>query len=126
MLRIQLPNVSFYVGSTSPKQIVFISDRSYLRLNELDFKQLPLDVSEFSVYSIKPLMYLFQIIIQAIASLLVIMYSVLHISGEFKEIKASADLDNKSWDTYKNIPSFYTFSHRGKAFAGWLSFLIVL
>lgn len=118
MLRIQLPNVSFYVRSTSPKQIVFISDRSYLRLNELDFKQLPLDVSECSVYSIKPLMYLFQIIIQAIASLLVIMYSVLHISGEFKEIKASADLDNKSWDTYKNIPSFYTFSHRGKAFAG--------
>lgn len=64
------------------------------------------------------LAYLFQIIIQAIASLLVIMYSVLHIAGEFKEIKASADLDNKSWDTYKNIPSFYTFSHRGKAFAG--------
>ncbi|XP_066138734.1 ER membrane protein complex subunit 5 [Euwallacea fornicatus] len=75
--------------------------RSYLRLNELDFKQLPVDI-----------------IIQTIASFLVIMYGVLNVAGDFKEIKASADLDNKSWDTFRNIPSFYTFSHRGRSLAG--------
>ncbi|XP_066256978.1 ER membrane protein complex subunit 5 [Euwallacea similis] len=75
--------------------------RSYLRLNELDFKQLPLDI-----------------IIQTIASFFVIMYGVLNVAGDFKEIKASADLDNKSWDTFRNIPSFYTFSHRGRSLAG--------
>ncbi|KAL3282636.1 hypothetical protein HHI36_005811 [Cryptolaemus montrouzieri] len=74
--------------------------RSYLRLNELDFLGLPLDIS-----------------IQAIFSLYLIVYGVLQVSGKFKEIKASAELDNKSWGTFRNIPSFYTFSHRGKAFS---------
>ncbi|XP_023017736.1 ER membrane protein complex subunit 5 [Leptinotarsa decemlineata] len=70
--------------------------RSYLRLNELDFTHLPLDI-----------------LIQTILSLFIIMYGVLQVVGDFKEIKASAELDNKSWDTFRNIPSFYTFSHRG-------------
>ncbi|XP_045472757.1 ER membrane protein complex subunit 5 [Harmonia axyridis] len=74
--------------------------RSYLRLNELDFLALPLDIS-----------------LQAIFSLYVIVYGVLQISGNFKEIKASAELDNKSWGTFKNIPSFYMFCHRGKSFS---------
>lgn len=38
----------------------------------------------------------------------------MYIAGDFKEIKASADLENKSWETFRNIPSFYTFNHRGK------------
>lgn len=45
------------------------------------------------------------------------MYGVLHVAGDFKEIKASADLENKSWETFSNIPSFYMFNHRGKAFS---------
>lgn len=45
------------------------------------------------------------------------MYGVLYIAGDFKEIKASADLENKTWDTFRNIPSFYIFNHRGKAFS---------
>ncbi|KAK4880368.1 hypothetical protein RN001_008514 [Aquatica leii] len=74
--------------------------RSYLRLNELEFTSLPIDI-----------------LIQGVASLFVIMYGVLYIAGDFKEIKASAELENKTWETYKNIPSFYTFNHRGKAFS---------
>lgn len=41
------------------------------------------------------------------------MYGVLNITGDFKEIKAAAELDNKSWETFRNIPSFYIFNHRG-------------
>ncbi|KAJ8965161.1 hypothetical protein NQ314_004304 [Rhamnusium bicolor] len=70
--------------------------RSYLRLNELDFTHLPLDI-----------------FIQALLSLFIIMYGVLHVAGDFKEIKASAELENKSWETFRNIPSFYIFCHRG-------------
>ncbi|KAJ8961101.1 hypothetical protein NQ318_008777 [Aromia moschata] len=70
--------------------------RSYLRLNELDFSHLPLDI-----------------FIQALVSLFIIMYGVLQVVGDFKEIKASAELENKSWETFRNIPSFYIFCHRG-------------
>ncbi|XP_050307614.1 ER membrane protein complex subunit 5 [Anthonomus grandis grandis] len=72
--------------------------RSYLRLNELEFRGLPLDIS-----------------IQALISLFVIMFGVLNVAGNFKEIKASADLDNKSWETFRNVASFYTFCHRGRS-----------
>ncbi|CAG9766026.1 unnamed protein product [Ceutorhynchus assimilis] len=71
---------------------------SYLRLNELEFTRLPFDI-----------------ILQAITSLFMIMYAVLNLAGEFKEIRASADLDNKSWETFRNVPSFYTFCHRGQS-----------
>ncbi|CAH1176036.1 unnamed protein product [Phaedon cochleariae] len=70
--------------------------RSYLRLNDLDFTHLPLDI-----------------FIQTLISLFIIMYGVLQVAGDFKEIKASADLEDRTWETYRNIPSFYTFSHRG-------------
>lgn len=94
-----------------------ISDRSYLRLNELEFTNLPLDVSHpISRDSLYVCINL-QIIIQALLSLFVIMYGVMYIAGDFKEIKASADLQNKSWETFNNIPSFYTFNHRGKVFS---------
>lgn len=45
------------------------------------------------------------------------MYGVMYVAGDFKEIKAAADLENKSWETFSNVPSFYTFNHRGKAFS---------
>ncbi|XP_022914446.1 ER membrane protein complex subunit 5 [Onthophagus taurus] len=72
--------------------------RSYLRLNELTFDGLPYDIT-----------------IQALVSLLTIMYGVLHIAGDFKEIKAAAELENKSWETFRNVASFYVFNHRGKS-----------
>ncbi|XP_018325877.1 membrane magnesium transporter 1 [Agrilus planipennis] len=74
--------------------------RSYLRLNELEFTHLPSDI-----------------IAQGIISLFVIMYGVMYVAGDFRDIKASADLENKSWESFRNVPSFYTFNHRGKAFS---------
>lgn len=59
----------------------------------------------------------FQVIIQALVSLFVVMYGVMFVAGDFKEIKASADLEKKSWETFANVPSFYMFNHRGKAFS---------
>lgn len=58
---------------------------------------------------------IFQIIIQGIAGLLVVMYGVMYIAGDFKEIRAVVDLENKSWETIRNLPSFQVFNHRGRA-----------
>lgn len=42
------------------------------------------------------------------------MYGLLQVQGDFKEIRATIDLQGKSWDTMCNLPSFYMFNHRGK------------
>lgn len=52
---------------------------------------------------------------QGIVSLFVVMYGVMHIAGDFKEIRAVVDLENKSWETLRNLPSFQIFSHRGRS-----------
>lgn len=46
---------------------------------------------------------------------MLIIYNILQVVGDFKEIRAAVDLQAKSWETLGNIPSFYTFNHRGKA-----------
>lgn len=43
------------------------------------------------------------------------MYGVMYIAGDFKEIRAVVDLENKSWETLRNLPSFQIFNHRGKS-----------
>ncbi|XP_065076283.1 ER membrane protein complex subunit 5 [Ochlerotatus camptorhynchus] len=72
--------------------------RAYLRITDQEFTNLPIDI-----------------IFQAILSLALIIYNILQVVGEFKEIRAAVDLQAKSWETLGNIPSFYTFNHRGKA-----------
>ncbi|XP_023716113.1 membrane magnesium transporter 1 [Cryptotermes secundus] len=72
--------------------------RSYLRITEQKFVSLPIDI-----------------LTQGIVSLFVAMYGIMYIAGDFKEIRATVDLENKSWETVRNIPSFYIFNHRGKA-----------
>nr|CAD7405317.1 unnamed protein product [Timema poppensis] len=72
--------------------------RSYLRITEQEFVSLPVDI-----------------LVQGIISLFLTMYGLMSISGEFKEIRATVDLETKSWETLRNIPSFYVFSHRGRA-----------
>lgn len=37
------------------------------------------------------------------------------VAGDFKEIRATVDLEAKSWENLRNLPSFYIFNHRGKA-----------
>lgn len=53
--------------------------------------------------------------VQAIVSLFATMYGVMGVAGDFKEIRATVDLEEKSWETLRNLPSFYVFNHRGKA-----------
>ncbi|XP_041378843.1 ER membrane protein complex subunit 5-like [Gigantopelta aegis] len=72
--------------------------RTYIRLTEQEFTRLPLDI-----------------LLQCILGLLLTSYGVVHITGYFKEIKASAELENKSWEMLGNRQAFYTFNHRGKA-----------
>ena len=72
--------------------------RSYLRLKEQENGTLPLDI-----------------IVQGILSLVVAMIGIVNIAGEFKEISATKNLERKSWETLRNVPSFYVFNHRGQA-----------
>ncbi|KAL0273821.1 UNVERIFIED_CONTAM: hypothetical protein PYX00_006402 [Menopon gallinae] len=72
--------------------------RSYLRITQQEFYSLPLDI-----------------VTQGILSLFVAMYGIMYIAGDFKEIRATTELENKSWETLRNLQSFYCFNHRGKA-----------
>lgn len=71
-------------------------------------------ISLFGMFSKEDLLN-FQILTQGIVSLFVAMYGIMYIAGDFKEIRATVELENKSWETVRNIPSFYIFNHRGKA-----------
>ncbi|XP_014251709.1 membrane magnesium transporter 1 [Cimex lectularius] len=71
--------------------------RSYLRITGQEFTSLPLDI-----------------LLQGIVSLFITMYGVMYIAGEFKEIRATVELQAKSWETQRNLPSFYIFNHRGR------------
>lgn len=72
--------------------------RTYLRLTEQEFIGLPLDI-----------------MVQCFVGLLLTCYGVVHVAGSFREIRASAELDSKTWDMISNRQSFYSFNHRGKA-----------
>ncbi|XP_033637782.1 membrane magnesium transporter 1-like [Asterias rubens] len=75
--------------------------RTYLRLTEQEFTRLPIDI-----------------ICQCLISLLFTIYGVLNIAGQFRGIKAMADMEKKSFDTVGNRPSFFMFRHRGQAMFG--------
>jgi len=57
------------------------------------------------------------IVIQTTLALLLTMFGVLYVAGEFKEIRATVELEGQSWETVRNRPSFYTFRHRGRVFS---------
>ncbi|KAK0179641.1 hypothetical protein PV327_005378 [Microctonus hyperodae] len=75
-----------------------VQHRSYLRIVEGEFTTLPVDI-----------------LIQGIVSLFIVMYGVLFIAGDFKEIRAVVDLECKTWESTRNLPSFQIFHHRGKS-----------
>lgn len=99
------------------------TDRSYLRITEQEFITLPIDVCikldlqilALCAYKKYGNTFLLQILIQGIISLFMVMYGVMYIAGDFKEIRAVVDLENKSWETLRNLPSFQIFSHRGRS-----------
>jgi hypothetical protein len=78
--------------------------------------------------------------LQAILSLLVAVFGVTMLAGDYKEIRSNIDLQKKyynsiinfqydllvphvlislfrTWSTLNNRPSFYTFNHRGHVFS---------
>lgn len=59
----------------------------------------------------------FQIVVQAVVSLFAVMWGVLNVAGNLREIQAAAELNTVGWETQKNLPSFYIFNHRGRALA---------
>lgn len=76
-----------------------MTDRSYLRLTEQEFTSLPADV----LVRNKSLHYetflnncvTLQIVLQTIFSLLLAVFGVTMIAGEFKEIRSNIDLQKK-------------------------------
>jgi len=71
--------------------------RAYLRLTKQEFTSLPADV-----------------LLQCVLSIVLACYGIVRVVGEFRAIKASLELEKRTWDTLGNRPSFYTFSHRGR------------
>ena len=57
------------------------------------------------------------IVLQTFVFLIVPMVGVIHIAGEFKEIRATVELEHQSLENLKNRPSFYTWAHRGRVFS---------
>ncbi|CAG5136212.1 unnamed protein product [Candidula unifasciata] len=72
--------------------------RTYLRLTEQEFTMLPQDI-----------------FLQCILGLLLTCYGVVNVAGNFREIKASAEQDSKTWEMLSNRQGFNIFHHRGKA-----------
>ncbi|XP_039521656.1 ER membrane protein complex subunit 5 isoform X1 [Pimephales promelas] len=101
--------------------------RSYMRLTEKENETLPIDVSckqipgiyhigshAFVFLKTASLVLCFQIVLQTLLSFVITCYGIVHISGEFKDMDASSELKNKTFDTLRNHPSFYLFNHRGR------------
>nr|DBA20915.1 TPA: hypothetical protein GDO54_017650 [Pyxicephalus adspersus] len=55
-----------------------------------------------------------QIVLQTLLAFVVACYGIVHIAGEFKDMDATSELKNKTFDTLRNHPSFYVFNHRGR------------
>uniref|UniRef100_A0A8C4U2A5 Membrane magnesium transporter 1 n=1 Tax=Falco tinnunculus TaxID=100819 RepID=A0A8C4U2A5_FALTI len=71
--------------------------RSYMRLTEKEDETLPIDI-----------------VLQTLLAFAVTCYGIAHIAGEFKDMDATSELKNKTFDTLRNHPSFYVFNHRGR------------
>ncbi|XP_057573543.1 ER membrane protein complex subunit 5 [Hippopotamus amphibius kiboko] len=71
--------------------------RSYMRLTEKEDESLPVDI-----------------VLQTLLAFAVTCYGIVHIAGEFKDMDATSELKNKTFDTLRNHPSFYVFNHRGR------------
>ncbi|CAB4062283.1 MMGT1 [Lepeophtheirus salmonis] len=57
------------------------------------------------------------IVLQTLIGLASAMVGVVHVSGSFKEIRATVELAQRNWENTRNRSSFYIFNHRGKAFS---------
>ena len=68
-----------------------------MRLTEKEDESLPIDT-----------------VLQTLLAFAVTCYGIVHIAGEFKDMDATSELKNKTFDTLRNHPSFYVFNHHGR------------
>ncbi|KAF8785574.1 ER membrane protein complex subunit 5-like [Argiope bruennichi] len=99
MVKNSLGNFCVFLGLLSLIHAAYSAaqHRAYLRLIEQTFESLPCDI-----------------VAQTILSLFLTIFGVTVISGDFKEIRAVTELENKTYEVIGNRPSFYSFSHRGR------------
>jgi len=71
--------------------------RRFMRITEQEHASLPVDI-----------------LVQSMLGLLISMVGVVHFVGNLKEIRATKQLENQTWDNAGNRPSFFSFSHRGR------------
>uniref|UniRef100_A0A9L0IF35 Membrane magnesium transporter n=3 Tax=Equus TaxID=9789 RepID=A0A9L0IF35_EQUAS len=71
--------------------------RSYMRLTEKEDESLPIDI-----------------VLQTLLAFAVTCYGIVHNEGEFKDVDAASELKNKTFDAFRNHPSFCVFNHRGR------------
>ena len=74
-----------------------IQYRTYLKLIEEDFANVPVDI-----------------MMQVLLSVGIAVFGIVRVAGELKDIHAAAELAGKSWESLDNRPSFYHFNHRGR------------
>ncbi|NP_001073098.1 ER membrane protein complex subunit 5 precursor [Bos taurus] len=79
------------------RSMYYVYDRSYMRLTEKEDESLPIDI-----------------VLQTLLAFAVTCYGIVHIAGEFKDMDATSELKNKTFDTLRNHPSFYVYNHRGR------------
>ncbi|XP_048476884.1 ER membrane protein complex subunit 5 [Rhincodon typus] len=68
-----------------------------MRLTEKENETLPADI-----------------VLQTLLAFLLTCYGIVHVAGEFKDMDATSELKNKTFETLRNHPSFYLFNHRGR------------
>ncbi|XP_049636658.1 LOW QUALITY PROTEIN: ER membrane protein complex subunit 5-like [Suncus etruscus] len=68
--------------------------RSCMRSTEKEDESLPIDI-----------------VLQTLLAFAVTFYGIVRIAGEFKDLDATSELKNKTFDTLRNHSSFYVFNH---------------
>ncbi|XP_044538652.1 ER membrane protein complex subunit 5 [Gracilinanus agilis] len=71
--------------------------RTYMRLTEKEGEALPRDI-----------------ILQTLLAFLITLYGIVQSAGDFRELDATLELENRTSDSLRNHPSFCIFNHRGR------------
>uniref|UniRef100_A0A5F8GLL7 Membrane magnesium transporter n=1 Tax=Monodelphis domestica TaxID=13616 RepID=A0A5F8GLL7_MONDO len=73
------------------------ADRTYMRLTEKKGEALPRDI-----------------ILQTLLAFVITLYGIVQSVGDFRELDATLELENRTMDSLRNHPSFCIFNHRGR------------
>ncbi|RDD47655.1 Membrane magnesium transporter 1-B [Trichoplax sp. H2] len=74
-----------------------VQHRTYAKLTEQNVANTPIDI-----------------LVECLTGFIVCTIGVVIISGSFREISATAELNDRPSENFTNRQSFYTFNHRGQ------------